>query len=194
MTFNNCSGGIGNMKKLLRYCVMTIMALCFCVPAFSSVEAAGVALLPVVNNVAGDELVSQLYFKAALSSINAKRGFVLLENDTLSAATAKHAPAMGLPDEAALRAIAVEGNADIVIAMQLDKLEDHPIRSSEEDRLKLTMEGYCVSYNNLTGKMTKHRIYSDKEIPDALASRWDWVHEEWQRAVRLEVDRALSAK
>ena len=40
----------------------------------------------------------------------------------------------------------------------------------------------------------KHRIYSDKTIPEALTSRWDWVHEEWGRAVRVEIDRALKAK
>lgn len=182
------------MKKILRYCVMTIMALCFCVPAFSSAEAASVALLPVINKVEGDDLVSQLYFKAAVAAVNSKKGFVLVENDALASAVGSRFAGVELPNETDLRAIAREGNVDIVIAMQLDKLEDRPIRSSEEDKLKLSMEGYCVSYNALTGKMSKHRIYSDKEIPDALASRWDWVHEEWQRAVRLEVDRALRTK
>ena len=40
----------------------------------------------------------------------------------------------------------------------------------------------------------KHRIYSDKTIPEALTSRWDWVHEEWGRAVRVEIDRALKTE
>ena len=39
------------MKKILQYFILTIMAVCFSIPAFSSAEAATVALLPLVNNV-----------------------------------------------------------------------------------------------------------------------------------------------
>ena len=56
------------------------------------------------------------------------------------------------------------------------------------------MRGYAVAYNKLTGKAYTHRIYSDKTTPEALTSRWDWVHEEFGRAVRVETDRALRAK
>ncbi len=37
-------------------------------------------------------------------------------------------------------------------------------------------------------------MYSDKTIPEALTSRWDWVHEEFGRAVRVEIDRVMRAK
>ena len=78
--------------------------------------------------------------------------------------------------------------------MQLDKLEDKVIDSSEERKLQIDMRGYAVAYNKLTGKAYTHRIYSDKTTPEALTSRWDWVHEEFGRAVRVEIDRALRAK
>ena len=64
----------------------------------------------------------------------------------------------------------------------------------DDDRLKLDLQGYAVSYNKLTGEFNKHRIFDDKEIPAALASRWDWTHEEWGRNVKREVNRILKVK
>ena len=138
------------MKKILQYFILTIMAVCFSIPAFSSAEAATVALLPLVNNVKGDELAGQIFYQ--------------------------------------------EGDVDVVIAMQLDALDDSIIDSSEERTLKLDLKGYAVVYNRLNDSFYKHRIYSDKTIPEALTSRWDWVHEEWGRAVRVEIDRALKTE
>ncbi len=40
----------------------------------------------------------------------------------------------------------------------------------------------------------KHRIYSNDDGPAATASRWDWTHEEWGKAVAWEVDHVLRAK
>lgn len=183
------------MKKLLRYLVMTVMAVAFCVPGFSAAEAASVALLPLINNVqGGDDLANQVFYKQAFAALKTQKGFVLMENDKITAAIEKANVGKEVPGEAALRSIAKNGDVDIVIAMQLDTLEDHPIDSSEERHLKLDLQGYAVAYNRITDTFYKHRIYSDKEIPEALTSRWDWTHEEFGRQVRLEIDRALRAK
>lgn len=182
------------MKKVLRFLVMTVMAVCFAIPGINAAEAASVALLPLVNNVEGDELANQVFYKQAMAVMNSKKGFVMMENDKLTAVIEKEVPAGQLPDEAALKAIAEQGNVDIVIAMQLDTLEDNVIRSSEENKLKLDLQGYAVAYNKITGDYYKHRIYNDKMIPEALTARWDWTHEEWGRSVRIEMDRILSGK
>lgn len=182
------------MKKVLRYLVMTVMAICFAIPGINAAEAATVALLPLVNNVQGDELANQVFYKQAMAVLNSKRGFVMVENDKLAAVIEKETVAGTLPSEAALQAIAKNGDVDIVIAMQLDTLEDNVIMSSEENKLQLDLQGYAVAYNRLTGKYYKHRIYNDKTVPEAVTARWDWVHEEWGRSVRLEMDRILSGK
>ena len=83
---------------------------------------------------------------------------------------------------------------DLVIAMQLDVLDDKAIYDGYDDRLKLDLQGYAVSYNKLTGEYDKYRIFDDKEIPAALASRWDWTHDEWDRNVKREVNRILQVK
>ena len=172
------------MKKILQYFILTIMAVCFSIPAFSSAEAATVALLPLVNNVKGDELSGQIFYQEAIGTLNDYPEYMMIENDHITDVT----------DEAALRAIAKDGDVDVVIAMQLDALDDSIIDSSEERTLKLDLKGYAVVYNRLNDSFYKHRIYSDKTIPEALTSRWDWVHEEWGRAVRVEIDRALKTK
>lgn len=182
------------MKKVLRYLVMTVMAICFAIPGINAAEAATVALLPLINNVQGDELANQVFYKQAMAVLNSKRGFVMVENDKLTAVIEKETAAGNLPSEAALQAIAKNGDVDIVIAMQLDTLEDNVIMSSEENKLQLDLQGYAVAYNRLTGEFYKHRIYNDKTVPEAVTARWDWVHEEWGRSVRLEMDRILSGK
>lgn len=182
------------MKKVLRFLVMTIMAVCFAVPGINAAEAASVALLPLVNNVEGDDLSNQVFYKQAMAVMNSKKGFVMMENDNLTAVIEKAVPAGQLPSETALKEIAEKGNVDIVIAMQLDTLDDDVINSSEENKLKLDLQGYAVAYNKLTGKYYNHRIYNDKIVPEAVTARWDWTHEEWGRSVRIEMDRILSGK
>lgn len=192
------------MNKILRYVVMTVMALCLSIPCFgTAAEAAGVALLPLINNVEveavdGEEdparLTNQVFFKNALAAINSKKGFYMVENKKLDAAVEAANLGNKLPSADVLAEIGKAGDADIVIAFQLDALDDEVIDSSEERKLKLNLKGYVVAYNRLTDTAYEHRIYNDKMIPEALASRWDWVHEEWGRAVRVEIDRALRAK
>ena len=181
------------MKKIYRYLLLTVLALCLSIPALGA-EAASVALLPLINNVAGDTIASQVYFKSALSSINAQQGFVLVDNDQLTAAVDAAQLGREVPDQATLAKIAKAGNVDLVIAMQLDVLKDEAIYDANDDRLKLDLQGYAVSYNKLTGEYDKHRIFDDKEIPAALASRWDWTHDEWGRNVKREVNRILKVK
>ena len=181
------------MKKIYRYLLLTVLALCLSIPALGA-EAASVALLPLICNVEGDTIASQVYFKNALNSINAQKGFVLVDNDQLTAAIEAAKLGREVHDQATMAKIAKDGNVDLVIAMQLDVLDDKAIYDGYDDRLKLDLQGYAVSYNKLTGEFNKHRIFDDKEIPAALASRWDWTHDEWGRNVKREVNRILKVK
>lgn len=181
------------MKKIYRYLLLTLLALCLSIHALGA-EAASVALLPLICNVEGDTVASQVYFKNALNSINAQKGFVLVDNDQLTAAIEAAKLGREVPDQATLAKIAKDGKVDLVIAMQLDVLNDEAIYDGYDDRLKLDLQGYAVSYNKLTGEYDKHRIFDNKEIPAALASRWDWTHDEWGRNVKREINRILKVK
>jgi len=171
------------MQRVCRYLLMTLLALCLSIPALGA-EAATVALVPLINNVQGDEIANQIFYKNAIGTINAQQGYTIVDNDHVTAIIEANKNGQNVPTEAALKTIAKDAKVDVVIAVQLDKLYDEPVVPPSERMLKLTMDGKAVAYNALTGKFYKHRIYSDKQIDETLASRWDWVHEEWGYAVR----------
>ena len=181
------------MKKIYRYLLMTVLAICLSIPAFAT-EAASIALLPLINNVQGDEVANQVYYKSAINAINAQNGFMRVENDKLTAAIEAANIAGKMPTKATFEKIAKEGNVDIVVAMELDKLENITIYSSEENKLQLVLDGKAAAYNRITGEFYQHRIYDDKTVPEALTTRWDWTHEEWGRNVRAEINRILKVK
>lgn len=181
------------MKKMYRLLLMTVLALCLSIPALAA-EAASIALLPLINNVKGDEIANQVYFKSAIGAINAQKRFMLVENDKLTAVIDAAKIADKVPTKSTLEKIAKEGNVDIVIAMELDKLEDITLYSSEANKLQLVLDGKAAAYNKITGEFYQHRIYDDKTVPEALTTRWDWTHEEWGRNVRAEINRILKVK
>ena len=182
------------MKKVLRYLVMTVLAICFAIPGLNAAEAATVALLPLVNNVAGDKLANQVYYKQAINAIKAQPGFVLVENDQLTQAFENAKINTAGIDQKSLEKIAKDGDVDVVFAMQLDKLARKPLNRTGERVLKLELEGKAFAYNRLNGVYYVHNLKGGKEIDEALTSRWDWAHEEFGRAVRQEISRALRAK
>ena len=181
------------MKKVLRYLLMTVMALCISLPCLSA-EAASVALLPLINNVQGDEVANQVFYKNAIATMNKTKGFVMVENDKLTAAIEAANIGSEVPGEATMAKIAKEGNVDMVLAIQVDVINDIPISSSEENKLKMDIQGYAASYNALTGVYKKDRIYNDSIIPEVFSSRWDLAHEEFGREVRKAITKALKAK
>lgn len=181
------------MKKIYRFLLMAVLTLCLSVTALAA-EAASIALVPLINNVQGDEVANQIFYKSAIGAINAQNGFTLVDNDTVTAVIEANKNGKKVPSEAALQKIAKDANVDLVIAMQLDVLEDKPVFPANERILKLNMKGKAVAYNVLTGKYYEHKIHSDKEIDEALTARWDWVHEEWGYAVRREMNRILQVK
>ena len=181
------------MKKMYRYLLMAVLALCLSVPAIAA-EAASVVLVPLINNVQGDEIANQVFYRNAINSINAQQGYVIVDNDRVTAIIDANKNGNNVPSESALKMIAKDAKVDIVIAMQLDELHDEPVFPSVERMVKLTMSGRAVAYNALANKFYQHKIYSDKEMDETLTSRWDWVHEEWGYAVRHEINRILQVK
>ena len=181
------------MKKMYRYLLMTMLALCLSIPALGA-EAASIALVPLINNVQGDEIANQIFYKNAIGAINAQQSYTIVDNDHVTAVIEANKNGNQVPSEAALKKIAKDAKVDLVIAVQLDELHDDPVFPSAERILKLTMRGKAVAYNALANKYYQHKIYSDKEIDETLTSRWDWVHEEWGYAVRHEMNAILQVK
>lgn len=181
------------MKKLIRAMLLAVMAFCFALPVFGSAEAATVAVLPLVNKT-DNETAGQIYYQQTLNIFKTKPGFVVVDNDKLKAAVAANTTAGQLPSESQIAAIAKDGDVDFVICMELDVLEDSMIPGTNEDVLKMDLQGNAIAYNKITGKIITRRLYSDKEVPQAVTARWDWKSEEFARQVRLTLDKVLSTK
>ena len=105
------------MKKVLRYLVMTVLAICFTIPCLNAAEAATVALLPLVNNVAGDELANQVYYNNAIKALKSMPGFVIVENNQLNAAIDNAKLDTAGLNKNTLEKIAKEGNVAIVFGL-----------------------------------------------------------------------------
>lgn len=181
------------MKKIYRYLLMTVLALCLSIPAIAA-EAATVAVLPLINKVEGRTDVSQVYYSGAINAIKAQEGFMMVDNDDLTAVVEKYTTKGVLPDKSVLQAISKDAKVDIVIAMELDKLNYEVERTHEDDIVILDLQGYCVAYNAIDGEFVKHRIYDDSRTEEVSMARWDWPLEQWGRNVRKEVNRALKVK
>lgn len=181
------------MKKMLRYLLMTVMALCFSLPCLSA-EAATVALLPLINNAQNYEEANQIFYKEAIAAMNSQKGFMMVENDKLTAAIDAANVGNKVPGENVLVKIAKDGDVDIAIAIQLDKIEEETLFSSEENKIKINILGRAVSYNALTGEFRNRKINHEVLIPEVFSSRWNVSNEEWGKVVRTEIKKALSAK
>ena len=156
------------MKKVLRYLVMTVLAICFTIPCLNAAEAATVALLPLVNNVAGDELANQVYYNNAIKALKSMPGFVIVENNQLNAAIDNAKLDTAGLNKNTLEKIAKEGNVDIVFGMQLDKLGKKPMNRVGERMLKLVLEGQAVAYNSLNGVYYSHKVRGDNYTSTAF--------------------------
>ena len=183
------------MKKILHYMLMVGLAMCIMLPITSAAEAATVALVPLINNVeGGDKLANQLYYKEAIAAIKRQEGFTLVESTQLKNIIAEAGIGQQAPDKDTLAKIAKKAGVDLVFAMELEELKDNPVTGSRELLLELDMEGVAVAYNALNNVYYEHEFDIEKQIDAALTSRWDWVHEEFARQVRVELKHALKAK
>lgn len=175
------------MKNLMRYVMIALMAIGFALPSAGAVNAMEkVAVLPLINNVEGDDMVGQIYVKEAIDLFNYPE-YEFLENDALTAAVEAEKFGKEVPSKAALQRIAKASQADLVIAVVLNDLDDKAVWPSAERILEMNMRGTTVAYSAVTGTYYKHNFHDDQRIDETLTSRWDWKHDEFQKMMRREM-------
>lgn len=92
----------------------------------------------------------------------------------------------GLADysKAALQKVAQATGADIVVAMQLDKLDAKRMPQRKEATLKMDLRGKFASLDTLTGAYYYKDLRDSRNIEEAVTVRGDWKHEVLQNVVR----------
>ena len=169
------------MKNFFNYVLLALVTVCFALPLGGRAEAAKVAVVPLANHVAGDELAGNIYMQEALELFRYTEFDLLGEDVVLEAIGSEN----GLADysKAALEKVAQATGADVVVAMQLDKLDAKRMPQRKEATLKMDLRGKFASLNTVTGAYYKD-LRDTRTIEEAVTVRGDWEHEVLQNVVR----------
>ena len=182
------------MKKVVTFIVAVLSVLFMSVPFTGTAEAAWVAVVPIQID---DEQVERAgdfnsYYWDMMIDRFKYPEYELLEEEKVEAAV----PEEGLNnyDQATLVKIADQTDADIVVAMRLDKVDEKGLNGRREATLECTMKGQFISYNRMTGKFYNKKINYKEEIEEVLTVRNDWQQEAFADFVRRGINRTLEDK
>ena len=170
------------MKKIFNYVLLALVTVCFALPLGGKAEAAKVAVVPLANHVAGDELAGTIFLLVVLLFLSNFVFEILCEDVVLEAIGSEN----GLADysKTALEKVAQATGADIVVAMQLDKLDAKRMPQRKEATLKMDLRGKFASLNTVTGAYYYKDLRDTRTIEEAVTVRGDWEHEVLQNVVR----------
>lgn len=179
--------------RTLKYIAMAAMAGFLSLPIINNAEAATVALLPLVNNVAEKENLESVYYDRAVEVVKMDPSYELVDSSALDKAIEKNVKPQMLTDRQACEAIAQEANIDVVIAMQVDEMTVKEL-GTQEDTVILGLRGKCVSYNALTGKYIAKNIVEEDKVEGSVLARFDMPSNQFANSVTREMKRALGIK
>lgn len=177
------------MKNILRYLLLSLVVLGFTVPVFGKVEAAKIAILPLANNVADDELSGQVFFNECMDYFKFPE-FDMVDDAVLDKALKEENYAeVGKkgPDAAMLKRIMAKTGADMALMMSLDELSLEPQMGMIEDYYKFTIRSRIMYVNGLTGKVTKDRVNDEAMVEYPVIARSDYAHNEFRDSVIREL-------
>lgn len=180
--------------KLLRSLALSAVAACLSLSVFSSVEAASVALLPLVNNVAERADLNSIYYDRAIEAVKLDPILEVAESTALDKALKKYVKDNSLPDKAACKAITEEAGIDYVFVMQADKLEIVYPQNMAIDHVNLLLRGRCVSFDANTGKYVNKLISEEDDMQISATARYDVSGNQFGNSVTREIKKALHIK
>lgn len=173
------------MKNILRYFLLALVVLGFTIPVFGKAEAAKIAILPLANSVADDELSGQVFFNECMDYFKFPY-FDMIDDAVLDQALKEEnyaATTKNGPDAALLKRIMAKTGADMALMMSLEELSLEPQIGMREDYYKFTIKARVMYVNGLTGKVTKDRINDEELVEYPIIARTDYAHDELRNAV-----------
>lgn len=177
------------MKNILRYLLLALVVIGFTVPVFGKAEAAKIAILPLANNVADDELSGQVFFNECMDYFKFPE-FDMVDDAVLDKALKEENYAVvgkNGPDEAMLKRIMAKTGADMALMMSLDELSPEPQMGMIEDYYKFKIKARIMYVNGITGKVTKDRINDEELVEYPVIARTDYEHNEFRNHVIREL-------
>lgn len=183
------------MKKVLQYILMTVMMAFAIGTSFANqTEAAEMVVVPVINNTENTEIESTFYDNV-LDCVKQQEKYEYIDGDEVSKALEKYTVKGQLPDEQALRSIAEELNADLVVAVELNELSytKKPFTTAEDFRV-MKLLGTTVSFNRETNKFVTRKLREDETLDNGYYARQNVPLRYWARTVQHEMHRVMNFK
>lgn len=176
-------------------------AALFSLSMIGSAEAAKVLVLPAIINVneaecnATIEEINQTYYNQVVDSLKNAPDMEMIDGDEIEKKVNQYTDAKVLPNEKQLAELANEVDADIILQMELNKLEENRIVFVGDEYISMNMQGFAVSYDRNNKKAyQKHRIYDDSRVDSSLMARSNFSLEQWRNAVTQEANRIIGVK
>ena len=182
------------MKKIITL-IFAVLTVFFANPSFcGTAEAARVAVLPLqlsdaVLERAGD--FTSYYWDIMVDKFQYPE-YELMDDDKIAAAL--HDEELKSFDKASLMHAADRTNAEIVVVMRLDLLDEESEYFRSEPVTIFRMNGEYAGYNRLTGKYYNKKFHEKYEMPEELTLKNDWQKMTFAELTRSYVYRTMKSK
>ncbi len=179
------------MKKVYSFILMALAVLLLSAPLAGVAEAARVAVLPIQideKNVARAADFNGYYWDIMIDNLKYPE-YELMDDEKV----ANVLPEEGLQSYAqpVLADICEKTDAEIVIVMRLDKVEENPLTFRREPYLECIMMGEFAGYNRLTGRYYHKKMYIKEEIEEVLTIKNDWQQDMFASNLKRYIHRTL---
>lgn len=179
------------MKRFLMF-VFAILAVVFMQTPYSgTAEAARVAVVPIQIN---EQLVERAadfngyYWDIVIDKFPYPE-YELMDDEKVSAVI----PDEGLKsfDQTTLQDVCAKCDAEIVVAMRLDEVNERGLNQYREPMLEIFMKGEYAAYNRLTGRYRREKLYYKDKIEEVLTVKNDWQQQVFARELKRYLYRTL---
>ena len=182
------------MKKVI-WSLLTVLAVLFLhIALINQAEAARVAVLPIEIDEAKVERANDFngYYWDIMIDRFKYPEYELIDDEKVAAAVPENR--QQLFNKEALVKILDKTDAEIVVAMRLDIVEESPYPTFDEPMLECIMKGEFVGYNRITGKYYNKKINYKDKIEEVLTLRNDWQRDVFVAELKRYINRTLEDK
>ncbi len=183
--------GDSEMKKVFSYLFMALAVLFLSAPLGGVADAARVAVVPIQIDEQQVKRAADFtgYYWDIMIDKFPYPEYELMDDEKVS----NMIPEEGLQSfkQPELAAVCEKTDADIVVAMKLDKVEENPLSFRREPSLECIMKGEFAGYNRLTGKYYYKKIYYKDEIEEILTLKNDWQQAVFASNLKRYIHRTL---
>lgn len=162
------------MRKIISLVFAVLTVFVVSASLSGKAEAARVAVLPLQIDDTTTERAADFtsYYWDIMINEFKYPDYELMDDDKVAAVI----PEEGLKsfDKATLNKVLTDTDADIVVVMRLDKLQEESDYFRAEPVVHFLMTGEFAAYNRLTGKYYDKKFYEKYDIDDELTLKNDW--------------------